>query len=348
MDIVGLLELSVKENASDLHLSPDSYPVMRINGQLITRKDIPSLCVDTFESSLFSLMDKTQKEIFEQSHELDFAIILPNIGGFRANLFKHIHGIACVFRIIPAITPTLEGIDAPQVFRSLLELSSGLILLTGATGCGKSTTLAAMVDYINKHHSRHIITIEDPVEFTYENNQCLIHQRQVHRDTASFSVALRAALREDPDVILVGEMRDLETIRLALTAAETGHLILSTLHTRSAPRAINRIVDVFPAIEKNVIRNMVSESIQAVVYQTLVKEISGKRRAAYEIMIGNQAIKNLIREDKISQMYSVIQTNSDLGMCTMKQSLTDLIDREIISADSVDLSYFQSELFVKS
>jgi twitching motility protein PilT len=336
MDIANLLALSISEKASDVHLSPDAPPIFRINGQLIIKKDLPSLSIKLLKENIFKLMDKEQQEKFEKTHELDFSIILPNIGGFRANIFKYLHGVAAVFRVIPKDTPTLDQLDAPPIFKKILELNSGLILLTGATGCGKSTTLAAMVDYINKNHARHIITIEDPIEFTYENKKSLIHQRQIYRDTNSFSVALRAALREDPDVILVGEMRDLETIRLALTAAETGHLVLSTLHTRSAPRAINRIVDVFPAIEKNVIRNIVSESLQAVIYQTLVNTVDGRRMAAYEIMLGNPAIRNLIREDKISQMYSVIQTNSDAGMCTMKQTLTNLIEKGIINDQIVD------------
>lgn len=346
MELTDLLALGIKEKASDLHLSPDSPPVFRINGQLITRNDIQPLNAEEFAESLFSLIDAEQKEKFKDSHELDVAILLPEIGGFRANIFQHIRGIASVFRVIPHQAPMLEQINAPDVFYKLLELTSGLILLTGATGSGKSTTLAAMVNHINKNHTRHIITIEDPIEFTYQNEKSLIHQRQVHRDTASFSVALRAALREDPDVILVGEMRDLETIRLALTAAETGHLILSTLHTRSAPRAISRIVDVFSAVEKGMIRNLVSESLQAVIYQTLVPTIAGGRMAAYEVMLGNPAIKNLIREDKISQMYSVMQTNSGLGMCTMKHAIKDLIQKGMVNPDLITEDDLQGDLQV--
>jgi twitching motility protein PilT len=254
-------------------------------------------------------------------------------------------GVAAVFRVIPDQTPTLDELDLPHVFKELLELPNGLILVTGPTGSGKSTTLAAMVDYINTTQQGHIITIEDPIEFTHNSKKSLINQRQIHRDTHDFAAALRSALREDPDVILVGEMRDLETIRLALTAAETGHLVMATLHTSSAPRTINRIVDVFPAGEKNMIRNMLSESLQAVICQTLVKSKIGGRVAALEIMIGSAAIRNLIREDKIAQMVTAIQTGSDLGMCTLDQYLQGLVGRELIDIAVAKEAAVSKELF---
>ncbi len=347
MTINSYLELSVKKNASDLHLSPGSPPVIRVDGDLIVLNDLPILDADAVKNLVYSVMDEEQQHVFESSLELDFAIFLPKMAGFRVNVFHQMRGISGVFRIIPSEVPTLDKLDAPAVLKELLQLSNGLILLTGPTGCGKSTTIAAMIEYINTTQSGHIITIEDPVEFIHQNKSCLVHQRQVFRDTVSFNAALRAALREDPDVILVGEMRDLETIRLALTAAETGHLVLATLHTSSAPRAVNRIIDVFPAGEKNIIRNLLSESLQAVICQTLVKKLAGGRVAAYEIMIGTPAIRNLIREDKIAQMYSVIQTSSSVGMCTMDQSLRELAKKNITNPDALQEGGFQRELFEK-
>ena len=273
-------------------------------------------------------MDPAQLEEFQTFHECDFAIDLPNIARFRANAFLQINGISAVLRTIPATIPTLEELGSPPIFKKMLDAPNGLILVTGPTGSGKSTTLAAMINHINLNEYCHIITIEDPIEFTHKSKKSLISQRQIHRDTISFSSALRSALREDPDVILVGEMRDLETIRLALTAAETGHLVLGTLHTSSAPRTINRIVDVFPAGEKDMIRNMISESLQAVVCQALIKKPAGSRVAAYEIMIGTPAIRNLIRENQIAQIYSAIQLGSSFGMCTLDQYVQGLIDKK--------------------
>ena len=345
MDLMELLNLSVKENASDLHLSPGSPPILRIDGSLITIKDAPVFDANMTKSLVYSVMDKEQQRAFESSLELDFTVLLPEVAGFRVNAFHQVHGVAAVFRVIPSQIPTLEFLNAPPIFKQLLELSSGLILVTGPTGCGKSTTLAAMLAYLNKTQSDHIITIEDPIEFIHHNNKSLINQRQVHRDSAAFSTALRAALREDPDVILVGEMRDLETIRLALTAAETGHLVMATLHTSSAPRAINRIIDVFPTGEKNVIRNQLSESLQAVICQTLVKKVGGGRVAAFEIMLGTTAIRNLIREDKTAQMYSIIQTSTERGMCTMEHALKELVRQGVITKDGAHESGFQRELF---
>ena len=290
---------------------------------------------------------KAELDIFETKHELDFSIFLPDIGGFRANIFHQQNGVSAVFRVIPVAIPTLEMLGTPPIIKEILDLSAGLILVTGPTGCGKSTTLAAMIDYINTNQQSHIITIEDPIEFIHHSKKCLVHQRQIFRDSSSFCLALRSALREDPDVILVGEMRDLETIRLALTAAETGHLVLATLHTSSAPRAVSRMIDVFPAGEKNIIRNLVSESLQTVITQTLVKKIDGGRVAAFEIMLGTTAIRNLIREDKTAQMYSVIQTSVKLGMCSMEQSLNDLVAKKITTKEAAHESGFQRELFEK-
>lgn len=330
MEMTELLNLSVKNNASDLHISPNLSPLLRIDGDLKQFKEMGVLSPDETKKLIYSVMDKDQQDQFEKEWELDFAVSIPDVAGFRVNVFRQTHGIAAVFRIIPTKVPTLEQLELPPVFKTLLNLPNGLILVTGPTGSGKSTTLAAMVDYINEREECHIITVEDPIEFIYESKKCLINQRQVHRDTHDFTNALRSALREDPDVILLGEMRDLETIRLALTAAETGHLVLGTLHTSSAPRSISRIVDVFPTGEKNIIRNMLSESLQAVICQTLLKKIGGGRAAALEIMLGTTAVRNLIREDKIAQMYSVIQTGSEVGMCTLDQYLQILVNKKLI------------------
>jgi twitching motility protein PilT len=345
MELNTLLNNSVKENASDLHLSPGAYPQIRVNGELRPVKDVGILEPETTKSLICGIMDKEQQLLFEKNLELDFLLNIPNVASFRINAFHQIHGIAAVFRVIPVEVPTLDKLGVPPIFKKLLSLPNGLIILAGSTGCGKSTTLAAMIDFINTNESSHIITIEDPVEFVHVNKKSLINQRQVHRDTTSFSSALRAALREDPDVILVGEMRDLETIRLALTAAETGHLVMATLHTNSAPYAINRIIDVFPSGEKNVVKNLISGSLQAVICQTLVPRINGGRAAAHEIMLGTTAIRNLIREEKIQQMYSIIQTGKAEGMCTMEQSLKELIAQNITTAEMAHKSSFEREFF---
>lgn len=345
MDIHELLRYSFDHKASDLHLSPKVKPTLRIHGDLAPVESFPVLTPADTKTMILSLMDKEQQRAFEISRELDFAINLPDEVSFRVNAFFEVNGMAAVFRVIPNKAPTLDELNTPPIFKQLLDLSSGLILVTGPTGSGKSTTLAAMIDYINTYHDAHIITIEDPIEFSYTSNKSLINQRQVLRDTTSFPAALRAALREDPDVILVGEMRDLETIRLALTAAETGHLVMATLHTSSAPHSVNRIIDVFPAGEKNVIRNMLSESLQAVICQSLIKNIQGERIAAYEIMLATTAIRNLIREDKVAQMSSVIQTSADKGMCTLDQYLKQLMNKKLISPESLAHSGNKRELF---
>jgi twitching motility protein PilT len=345
MEINELLEICVKRNASDLHISPCFPPICRIDGDLVSLPDTAPLSPEATQELILKLMSKEQQEILKSKLQLDFSIIIENLGSFRVNAFRQALGLAAVFRVIPITVPTLEELGLPGVIKKLLNLSSGLILLTGPTGCGKSTSLAAMVNHININHSRHIITIEDPIEFTHHSKKCLISQRQVYRDATDFSEALRAALREDPDVILVGEMRDLETIRLALTAAETGHLVMGTLHTSTAPRAVNRIIDVFPAGEKNMIRNLVSESLQAVICQVLVNKVPSGRLAAFEIMLGTTAIRNLIREDKVAQMYSVIQTCSQKGMCTMEASIQALIDKNLVSAKAVLEHNTQRDIF---
>lgn len=347
LDLTNLLLFSIEQKASDVHLSPGQPPILRIDGDLTPLFDLPLLDANTTKNLIYSVLDKEQQHEFETSLELDFAHVMPNGDAFRVNIFHQLNGVSGVFRVIPGEIPNLELIGAPPIFKELLDLSSGLVLVTGPTGCGKSTTLAAMIEYINQTQQSHIITIEDPIEFIHKSKHSLVHQRQIYRDSASFSTALRAALREDPDVILVGEMRDLETIRLALTAAETGHLVLATLHTSSSPRAISRVIDAFPAGEKNIIRNLISESLQAVICQTLVKKISGGRVAAFEIMLGTPAVRNLIREDKTAQMYSVIQTSSRLGMCTMEQSLKNLVEKNITTINAAHESGFQRELFEK-
>jgi twitching motility protein PilT len=333
MELSDLLALCVNQKASDLHLSPDLPPMARINGDLIPLADQPVLDAPTLEKMIQQSMTPQQWEQFEHDLELDYAVVVDAVANFRVNAFRMNNGIASVFRVIPEKIPKLDDLGLPPVFKQLLELPNGLILVTGPTGSGKSTTLAAMVDYINERDSCHIITIEDPIEFIHHSKKSLINQRQVHRDTHDFTIALRSALREDPDVILLGEMRDLETIRLALTAAETGHLVMATLHTSSAPRTINRIVDVFPAAEKDMIRNMLSESLQAVICQTLLKSTLGGRVAALEIMLGSTAIRNLIREDKVAQMYSTIQTSAELGMITLDQYLQTLVAKSLITQE---------------
>lgn len=345
-----LLGQAVKAGASDLHISPAQPPLMRVDGVLMPINKIAQLLsAEDTKQLVESILTAEQLKNFSTLLEIDFALLIPNVARFRINAFHEANGIAAAFRVIPENVPTLDELEMPTVFKELLDLPNGLILVTGPTGSGKSTTLAAMVDYLNTSQSYHIITIEDPIEFAHKSKKCLVNQRQVDRDTTDFSTALRSALRQDPDVILVGEMRDLETIRLALTAAETGHLVLATLHTSSAPRAISRIVDVFQAGEKNIIRNMLSESLQAVICQTLVKKISGGRVSAFEIMLGTNAIRNLIREDKIAQMYSTIQTGGAAGMCTLDQYLEGLVSKKIISSNSArdstsNKSMFQAEL----
>lgn len=330
MDITELLAFSVKNNASDLHLSAGLPPMIRVDGDM-RRINVPELEHKEVHALVYDIMNDKQRRDFEEVFEVDFSFELPGVARFRVNAFNQDRGCAAVFRTIPSKVLSLEELGCPASFKDMANTPRGIVLVTGPTGSGKSTTLAAMVDYINANKYSHILTIEDPIEFVHQSKKCLINQREVHRDTLGFSEALRSALREDPDVILVGEMRDLETIRLALTAAETGHLVFGTLHTTSAAKTIDRIIDVFPAAEKSMVRSMLSESLRAVIAQTLMKKIGGGRTAAWEIMTGTPAIRNLIREDKIAQMYSAIQTGRKEGMQTLDQHLIELVDQGRIS-----------------
>ena len=332
MDITQLLEFSVQQGASDLHLSTGQPPIIRKDGD-IQRLDAPNLEAEQLQTMIYDIMNDEQRRGFETELESDFSFELPSIARFRANIFMHNRGIGAAFRTIPSKVLTLAELDCPEVFKDISSFPRGLVLVTGPTGSGKSTTLAAMMDYINKKDAAHILTVEDPIEFVHTPIRSLINQREVHRDTKGFTNALRSALREDPDVILVGEMRDLETIRLALTAAETGHLIFGTLHTSSAAQTIDRIIDVFPAEEKEMVRSMLSESLQAVISQTLLKKTNGGRIASHEIMLVNTAIRNLIREAKVPQMYSVIQTSKKSGMQTLDQNLMDLVSKKLITLE---------------
>ncbi|WP_461520366.1 type IV pilus twitching motility protein PilT [Porticoccus sp.] len=332
MDITELLAFSVKQGSSDLHLSAGLPPMIRIDGDM-RRVNLPPLEHKEVHQLVYDIMNDKQRRDYEEFLETDFSFEVPGVARFRVNAFNQNRGAAAVFRTIPSRVLTLEDLGFGQVFRNLSMLPRGLVLVTGPTGSGKSTTLAGMVDYVNENRYQHILTIEDPIEFVHESKKCLVNQREVHRDTHGFSEALRSALREDPDIILVGEMRDLETIRLALTAAETGHLVFGTLHTTSAAKTIDRIVDVFPGAEKSMVRAMLSESLQAVISQTLMKKIGGGRIAAHEIMIGTSAIRNLIREDKIAQMYSAIQTGASYGMQTMDQNLHRLVSQKVITRE---------------
>ena len=330
MDIAELLAFGVKNAASDLHLSAGLPPMIRVDGD-VRRINVPPLENKVVHNMLYDIMNDRQRKDFEEFLETDFSFEIPGLARFRVNAFTHNRGVGGVFRTIPSNILTLEELGAPAVFKQIADNPRGLVLVTGPTGSGKSTTLAAMIDYKNASEFGHILTIEDPIEFVHTSKKCLITQREVHRDTLGFSEALRSALREDPDIILVGEMRDTETIRLALTAAETGHLVFGTLHTSSAAKTIDRIIDVFPAAEKEMVRSMLSESLRAVISQTLLKKVGGGRAAAHEIMIGTPAIRNLIREAKVPQMYSAIQTGQQYGMQTLDQNLLDLVRRGVVS-----------------
>ena len=332
MDIAQLLAFGVKQGASDLHLSAGLPPMIRVDGD-IRRINVPEMAHKQVHDMIYDIMSDKQRKDFEEFFETDFSFEIPGLARFRVNAFNHNRGAGGVLRTIPAKILSLEDLGAPKIFQEISEYPRGIVLVTGPTGSGKSTTLAGMVDYKNDSEYGHILTVEDPIEFVHESKKCLVNQREVHRDTLGFNEALRSALREDPDTILVGEMRDLETIRLALSAAETGHLVFGTLHTSSAAKTIDRIVDVFPAAEKSMVRSMLSESLKAVISQTLMKKIGGGRVAAHEIMIGTPAIRNLIREDKVAQMYSAIQTGQNVGMQTLDQNLKTLLASGVVAKD---------------
>jgi twitching motility protein PilT len=330
MDITQLLAFANKQNASDLHISAGMPPMIRVDGD-VRRINLPVMDPKQVHALIYEIMNDNQRRDYEERLESDFSFEVPGVARFRVNAFNQNRGPGAVFRTIPSKVLTMDDLDLGEVFRKVCRQPRGLVLVTGPTGSGKSTTLAAMIDYINDNRYEHVLTIEDPIEFVHESKKCLINQREVHRDTLSFENALRSALREDPDIILVGELRDLETIRLALTAAETGHLVFGTLHTTSAAKTIDRVIDVFPAAEKEMVRSMLSESLQAVISQTLLKRLHGGRVAAHEIMIGTSAIRNLIREDKIAQMYSSIQTGAGEGMQTLDACLMDLVKKGVVS-----------------
>lgn len=345
MDITELLAFCAKQGASDLHLSAGMPPLIRVDGDM-RRINLPALSHKEVHRMVYDIMNDKQRRGYEECLELDFSFEVPGVARFRVNAFNHNRGAGAVFRTIPSSLLTMDQLGLGETFQKLAMIPRGLVLVTGPTGSGKSTTLASMLDYVNERKYQHILTIEDPIEFIHESKKCLVSQREVHRDTHSFSDALRSALREDPDIILVGEMRDLETIRLALTAAETGHAVFGTLHTSSAAKTIDRIVDVFPAAEKAMVRSMLSESLKGVVSQTLLKKQGGGRVAAHEIMIATPAIRNLIREDKIAQMNSSIQTGAGLGMQTMDQCLRLLLNKGQISLETAREKAINPDLFM--
>ncbi len=344
MDIAELLAFSVNNNASDLHLSAGMPPMIRVDGDM-RKINVPPLEHKQVHALVYDIMNDKQRKDYEEFLETDFSFEIPGLARFRANAFNHLRGAGAVFRTIPSKIKTLEELGCPPIFKEIADQIRGIALVTGPTGSGKSTTLAAMVNYINETRHEHILTIEDPIEFVHESKNCLINQREVHRDTLGFNEALRSSTREDPDVILVGELRDLETIRLALTAAETGHLVLATLHTSSAAKTVDRIIDVFPAAEKDMVRTMFSESLRAVISQVLLKRPGGGRIAAWEIMIGTPAIRNLIRENKVAQMYSAIQTGQAIGMQTLDQYLQGLVAKNLVSKAEARIYAVSKETF---
>ncbi len=336
MNITELLGFSVKQGASDLHITAGMPPLIRVDGD-IRRINVPEMDQKKVHSLIYEIMNDKQRKDYEEFLETDFSFEIPNLARFRVNAFMQNRGSAAVFSTIPSEVLAMDQLGMGDIFRKISNVPRGLVVVTGPTGSGKSTTLAAMVDYINETRYEHILTIEDPIEFVHQSKKCLVNQREVHRDTHGFNEALRSALREDPDIIMVGELRDLETIRLALTAAETGHLVFGTLHTTSAAKTIDRIIDVFPAAEKDMVRSMLSESLQSVISQTLVKKKGGGRVAAHEIMMGTSAIRNLIREGKVAQMYSSIQTGSSSGMQTLDQCLKNLVAKNIVSSEAAKM-----------
>ena len=333
MDILQLLRFTIQNNASDLHLSPTNPPVIRVSGEMKRVKADP-LQSDDIRTMLYSVMNEDQRADFERELELDFAIAYGEKARFRVNAFTTRNGTAAVFRSIPSLIPTMEELELPAIMRRFAQLDKGLVLVTGPTGSGKSTTLASLINFINETEASHIITVEDPVEFFHASKKAVVNHREIGTDTKSFAKALRSALREDPDVILVGEMRDYETISLALTAAETGHLVFGTLHSNTAAKTIDRIIDVFPSGDKEMVRAMLASSLQGVVSQSLLKRADGSGRVgAYEILVGTNAVRNLIRENQIAQLYSMIQTGSRYGMVTMEDSVNALLEQGVIDKD---------------
>lgn len=330
MDISQLLQFAVQQDASDLHISSGEPPMVRVHGSMKKIK-VPPLTSEQTHAMIYDIMNDAQRKLFEEHSELDFSMQLGEIARFRVNVFRQNRGLGAVFRQIPTKILTLEQLNMPEILTEVSCREKGLVLVTGPTGSGKSTTLAGMIDYINTNYEKHILTVEDPIEFVHRSKKSLINQREVGPHTLSFKNALKAALREDPDIILVGEMRDLETIQLALTAAETGHLVFGTLHTSSAPKTVDRIIDVFPPEQQAQVRAMFAESIQAIITQTLCKKIGGGRVAGLEILLGSTAVRNLIREGKIHQIPSTMQTSQNLGMQTMEMHLMELVDRNLIT-----------------
>lgn len=332
MDIAKLLEFAIQQKASDLHLSAGEPPMLRINGD-VKKIKMPALTVEDAHTMIYDIMGDVQRKNFEEHFEIDFSMALGDLARFRVNCFIQNRGLGAVFRQIPTEILSLERLGMPPILKEIANAEKGLCLVTGPTGSGKSTTLAAMIDYINENFEGHILTIEDPIEFVHKTKKCLINQREIGPQTKSFANALKSALREDPDIILVGEMRDLETIQLALTAAETGHLVFGTLHTSSAPKTVDRIIDVFPPEQQAQVRAMFAESILAIVTQTLCKKVGGGRVAALEILRGSTAVRNLIREGKIHQIPSVMQTSQGAGMQTMEMAMKDLVARGQITRE---------------
>lgn len=332
MDITELLAFAIKSNASDLHISAGMPPMVRVDGEM-KRINVPALEHKEVHTLVYEIMNDRQRKYFEEDLETDFSFEVPSLARFRVNAFNQNRGASAVFRVIPSKILSMDDLGLDPIFKRLCQFPTGLVLVTGVTGSGKSTTLAAMIDYINSTRPDHILTIEDPIEFVHESKKSLVQQRELESHTHSFANALKSALREDPDIILVGEMRDQETIRLALSAAETGHLVFGTLHTTSAPKTVDRIIDVFPGDEKSVIRTMLSESLQGVISQKLLKKKAGGRVAAHEILIGTPAVRNLIREDKVAQIYSALQAGANSGMKTLDQDLKRLLQSGVIDAD---------------
>ncbi len=344
MDITQLLQFAYQHDASDLHISAGESPMVRIHGDMKRIKVAP-LTFEQTAAMIYDIMSDVQRKVFEEKSDIDFSMQLGDIARFRVNVFRQNRGVGAVFRKIPTKIFSLEELNMPSILAQLSRKEKGLVLVTGPTGSGKSTTLAGMINLINEELEGHILTIEDPIEFVHQSKKCLVNQREVGPHTMSFSNALKAALREDPDIILVGEMRDLETIQLALTAAETGHLVFGTLHTSSAPKTVDRIIDVFPPSQQAQVRAMLSESIQAIITQTLCKKKGGGRVAGLEILIGTPAVKNLVREGKIHQIPSVMQTSRGIGMQTMEMHLLELFERGLIDRDTAIDKSGNADLF---